>query len=544
MQILAGLRPQGSLRTVHYYAAPVVSYLVQQKGLVSNHRESDSAVHTSLTMSAHPISWREPAPILDMSQNVVSYSPASAQLASSGTVRLPKAPAGKRLARLWAFPVEEVEATLSRRHRKNKSGCSLLSFLQNPDNGITRVQAAALVLQELAGSTEDASTTTSLVVRYVQAHRLWTEHPDPFVDSLEAFLGTIGGIRYVRAGTANDDCPQSTRARYIRVIEKHWGSDWFEKIPAGMKDSTWSRASDCSHQLLRLIAAAAKNGVQLETAKHAWARSIRGRRDESVRKELRMRCPRSPFITTDDVRSLDLTPDVDQQDHRSRGVDCSDEPVGDQLEADPSVTGTKRNASSSSREIYTNDIARWKRRKQLRRDFDTDSCARAPADDRNDSLGSDHVRRIQTTGGNRIVSSPSPDRRESFAPTALFSGDTRPAAHVATDDLLQSSVRPSGTLLCDGPSFAIKLCRVIESLALQEKDSTSIRFAGRCCTSCRSKIDVLDEMVNGVIRVANLLVDLTDHENDCIEPGNLPTSGFMPSAQQFSSDEIGCERVA
>lgn len=393
------------------------------------------------------------------------------------------------------------------------------------------MQAAALVLQELAGGTENAATTTSLVVRYVQAHRLWTEHPDPFVDSLEAFLGTIGGIRYVRAGTANDECPQSPRARYIRVIEKHWGSDWFEKIPAGMKDSTWSRASDCSHQLLRLIAATAKNGVQLETAKHAWARSIRRRRDENVRKELRMRCSRSPFITTDDVRSLDLTPDVDQQDHRSSGKVCSDKPAGDQFGVDPGVLGTKRHASPS-RVVYVDDTARRKRRKQSRQDFDVDSRTRAPADDDNCSLVSDYARWDQRTDGDQIASYASPARRESFTRMAPLSVDTRLVAHVAAHDLLRSHVDSSRTLVCDGPSVAVKLRRVIESLALQDKNSTSLGLAGRCCTGCRSKIDVLDEMIDGVIRVTSLFEDLTEHKSDGLEPENPRNTNLIHSAPQ------------
>jgi hypothetical protein len=108
-----------------------------------------------------------------MNQNTVSYRPASAQLVPSETIGSPKTPKSDTLARLWALPVEEVEATLSRRHRKNKPSCSLLSFLRNPDNGITRVQAAALVLQELAGGTENAATTTSLVVRYGKHQYSW-----------------------------------------------------------------------------------------------------------------------------------------------------------------------------------------------------------------------------------------------------------------------------------------------------------------------------------------------------------------------------------
>jgi hypothetical protein len=113
-----------------------------------------------------------------------------------------------------------------------------------------------------------------------------------------------------------------------------------------------------------------------------------------------------------------------------------------------------------------------------------------------------------------------------------LSGDTRPVAHVAAHDLLRNRVRSSGTLLCDGPSIAIKLRCVIESLALQEKDSTLIRLASRCCAGCRSKIDVLDEMIDGVIRVASLLKDLTDHESDGLVPKNLRNTGLVHLASQ------------
>ena len=204
-----------------------------------------------------------------MNQNIVSYPPASTRLKLTQIASSSQTPTAESLACSWALPIEDVETALSCRYRKRDPDRSLLSFLQNPGNGITRVQAVASIFEELADGTEDVSTVTPLVARYVQAHRLWADHPDPAVDSLEALLGTLGGVRYVRAGAAIGASSQSPRSRDIRTIEKHWGSDWFEKIPTDMKDSNWSRASDCSNQLLRLIAADAKNGVQLETAKCA-----------------------------------------------------------------------------------------------------------------------------------------------------------------------------------------------------------------------------------------------------------------------------------
>jgi hypothetical protein len=65
------------------------------------------------------------------------------------------------------------------------------------------------------------------------------------------------------------------------------------------------------------------------------------------------------------------------------------------------------------------------------------------------------------------------------------------------------------------------LRRVIETLTSRDKEnSTPIKLAGCCCTSCRSKIDVLDEMISGVVRVARLLENLTGHEISVTEPGD------------------------
>ncbi|KAM0710532.1 hypothetical protein Q7P35_002202 [Cladosporium inversicolor] len=439
-----------------------------------------------------------------MNQNIVSYPPASTRLNPTQTPSSSRAPTVESLAGLWALPIEEVEAALSCRYRKRDSNCSLLYFLQNPGNGITRVQAAASIFEELADGTEDVSIVTPLVARYVQAHRLWTDHPDPAVDSLEALLGTLGGVRYVRAGAAVDASSQSPRSRDIRTIEKHWGSDWFETIPADMKDSNWSRASDCSHQLLRLIAADAKNGVELETAKCAWARSIRRRRDESARKELRMRCPRFPFIITDDVRPPSRPPSVDRRHCYKNGIAYPEEPVREQLAA-PGLERSK----PSTRELCANMPTQRERHKRSRQDSDADERIHAPASNSDCVRASDDGVWEQRRDVYRKMPVPS-----SSHPRAVFSlGEpTVVRSHTAKVNI-RSSVGSMDEVLCDGPAIATELRRVIETLTLREKeDSTLVKLAGCCCTGCRSKINVLDEMISGVVRVAKLLENLTGHQ--------------------------------
>jgi hypothetical protein len=158
-----------------------------------------------------------------MDRNVVSYKPLSAQVSQSRITSLPQAATSDILARLQTLPIKDVEATLSHRYQKSDPDCSLLSYLRTLGNGFTHAQAATRILEELADGMEDVSTTTLLVVRYVQAHRLWTDHPNPAVDSLEALLGTVDGIQYVQAGTVIGMSSQLMRARAIRLIEKHWG---------------------------------------------------------------------------------------------------------------------------------------------------------------------------------------------------------------------------------------------------------------------------------------------------------------------------------
>lgn len=439
-----------------------------------------------------------------MYQNVVSYPPASTRLSPAQTVSSSQAPTVESLACLWALPIEKVEASLSCRYRKRDSNCSLLSFLQNPGDGITRVQAVAYIFEEIADGTEDVSAVAPLVARYVQAHRLWTDHPDPAVDSLEALLGTLGGVRYVRAGAADGTSSQSPRSRDIRTIEKHWGSDWFEKIPADMKDPNWSRAADCSHQLLRLIAADAKNGVELETAKCAWARSIHRRRDESARKELRMRCPRSPFIITDDVRPLSRPPSVDPRYHYKNGLIHAEEPVREQLVA----PGLQR-SEPSARELCASMPTHRKRHKRSRQDSDVDDDRHAPDSNSDCARASDDRVWKQRRDVYRKIPTPLPSHARAVS---SLGEPTIVRSHTAKVKI-RSSAGSMDEVFCDGPAIATELRRVIETLTSREKeDSTLVKLVGCCCTGCRSKMNVLDEMISGVIRVAKLLENLAGHQ--------------------------------
>ena len=75
----------------------------------------------------------------------------------------------------------------------------------------------------------------------------------------------VDGIQYVQAAAVVGTSSQFMRACTAELIGQYWGPAWFERIPTDMKDPAWTRACDCSHQLVRLIAANAKR-LPLEEA--------------------------------------------------------------------------------------------------------------------------------------------------------------------------------------------------------------------------------------------------------------------------------------
>lgn len=243
-------------------------------------------------------------------------------------------------------------------------------------------------------------------------------------------------------------------------------------------------------------------------------------RDESVRKELRMRCPRFPFIITDDVRPLNRTPGLDQQDRYTNETVRQDEPAEDQRIVELLAPGSKRSAPSTGEPCASMPVQR-KRQKRSRQDPGVSSRTHATAGDNDRSRMSDNDLRKQRRDGNQFMLVPLPNRKESCPRMVLSSDESRLVTTHATDGVTRSSARSTDVVFCDGPTVAAKLRLVIETLTLREKkDPKSVKLAGCCCTGCRSKIDVLDEMISGVIRVARLLEDLTNHQINGVDPGD------------------------
>jgi hypothetical protein len=246
-----------------------------------------------------------------------------------------------------------------------------------------------------------------------------------------------------------------------------------------------------------------------------WARSIRRRRDESVRKELRMRCPRFPFIITDDVRPLSRTLSVNRQDCCTSEITDPDEPVKEQLVA----LGSKR-SEPSTRELGANVPTHIKRQKRSRQEFGVRDRTHVPAGNIDHARASDNDIWKQRNDANRKTLLPLPHRREPRVRVVLSFDESTPVRPHTANAVIRGSVSSIDVVSCDGAAVAMKLRRVIETLTSREKeDSTSVKLAGCYCTRCRSKIDVLDEMISGVVRVSGLLRNLTGHHISVTEPG-------------------------
>ena len=136
------------------------------------------------------------------SMEVVRYQPSTPRETRSQQDRVARADAGDLQAGLDLIPLEATETALARRSCTSHPDRSVLDFLRDPGRGIAHYQAASVVLEELAGRTEETASDAVFVYRYIQAHSLWSDHPDPEVRSADDLLRCLNGRDYIRANLA------------------------------------------------------------------------------------------------------------------------------------------------------------------------------------------------------------------------------------------------------------------------------------------------------------------------------------------------------
>lgn len=252
-------------------------------------------------------------------QQMVIYNPSSSnvsrQTRSQAEIHQ-RAAEGDLQARLNLMSLQMVESELKDRRRHNQLGCSMLDFLQNPGGNLTKAQAAAEVLNELADKTEHISFDTALVWRYVELNTLWNTHMNPDLRSADAFLNSLDQNALVRINIVVGTSTDSAKRGSLAIIDGHWGPGWFEKIPDAIRP-TCQRPDACPKRLLYQIAANCKKGHTLEEAIAGWQTSIYCRTDEEQRRQLRIRSPRTPYLITEDVASLNQTLRDEDQGRRT-----------------------------------------------------------------------------------------------------------------------------------------------------------------------------------------------------------------------------------
>jgi hypothetical protein len=452
------------------------------------------------------------------------------------------------LSRLETIPLTEVEAILSRQTRKHQPECSLLSYLQEPGQVHTAASAATNLLEELADGVEGISTTTALVVRYVQAHRLWEAHPNPAIDSLQALLGTVDGFQYIQAAAVIGTSSQFMKAKIITLIEGHWGSQWFEEIPAAMKDHDWARASDCSHNLLTLMAANAEQDIALASACDGWAKSIARRRDERIREETKMRWPRVPYIIPEDVQSLNRILKPDQQGRRTVDMFYPDKMAEDQF----NVELVPRKQQLQFRTGYAGcGPSAGKKRKHstkvpLARAKDTDPQGDRVGDVDGWRLAKDGKWMLKRDGKQvirkqiQIVEDRSTPISSdcSSGESSLDRLTTNPKENTPDDDLTDNSKRRRDSAgmvsraSCEGPRLANALRELVKILEEGTSDIPAITaMAECCCDTCSPQLRMVNSILGDLKRVASLLEATVKHTIRGAELGSAQSHArTLPSA--------------
>jgi len=103
---------------------------------------------------------------------VVRYVPPQIRETRSQQDRLARADAGDLQARLELISLESAEVALAQRRYKHQPERSILSYLQDPGDGLARYQAASSILEQLVDKTEETAFDSVLVFRYIKAYEL------------------------------------------------------------------------------------------------------------------------------------------------------------------------------------------------------------------------------------------------------------------------------------------------------------------------------------------------------------------------------------
>lgn len=151
-------------------------------------------------------------------EEMVRYVPQTPRETRSQQDRLAKANAGDLRARLDLITLESAEEALGRRRCKDQPERSILSYLQDPGDGLAKYQAASSILEQLAYEAETTGFDSALVFRYIESHELWRDHSNSEIRSAEDLVRRLGNSDLVQANIVVGTSTQSAKRNCARMI--------------------------------------------------------------------------------------------------------------------------------------------------------------------------------------------------------------------------------------------------------------------------------------------------------------------------------------
>lgn len=207
-------------------------------------------------------------------------------------------------SRLDVMSDNEVNHQLSQLYF-DAEGPSMLERIRNPQRGQTPADVVQEALESLADYSENAGLQTALLWRHAEIHQIWKTHKNPEMRTSEAWLGNMDQNAIVRVNIGIGKSTDTARRGSLRIIEKAWGEDWFDKLRPENRPRCDSPAA-APKRLLFQIAANCKRGCTLEEAEAGWARARSQRLDPVWRRQNHSGAPKSKHIINSDVASLNI----------------------------------------------------------------------------------------------------------------------------------------------------------------------------------------------------------------------------------------------
>lgn len=223
---------------------------------------------------------------------------------------LDRADAGDFEARLALVTLQDTEIELARMRRRDQPDQTVLDFLQHPGDGITPAQAATQVLNELTRQTENISTETLYVWRYIQLNEIWKTHDNPTIrSSFKAFIKSLDQEDLLMTLLMMGTIIQNDKRQSLLAIYGSWGLNWFKSVPRDILPDDVTSPTDLSRRLLLQIAATCKRNISLDDAVKQWRESLEARLGGRVQRASRnSRISQKRYILPDDINRLYRTP--------------------------------------------------------------------------------------------------------------------------------------------------------------------------------------------------------------------------------------------